>query len=64
MDGVRAYPEAHFPDRKVCGARDRPELRPITCGGAYDRRTGYAGNVVVLAHLTGVRGPRPTRAPR
>jgi hypothetical protein len=37
------------------GARGRPELRLITCGGSYDRRKGYSGNVVVLAHLTGIR---------
>ncbi|MGW2517780.1 hypothetical protein ACWC09_12300 [Streptomyces sp. NPDC001617] len=37
----------------------RPELRLITCGGAHDRRTGQAGNTVVFAHLTAVRGPGP-----
>lgn len=30
------------------------ELRLITCGG-YDRGKGYSGNVVVFAHLTGIR---------
>ncbi len=29
--------------------------RLITCGGDYSWRTGYQGNVVVFAHLTGVR---------
>ncbi|MDQ0990022.1 class F sortase [Streptomyces sp. V3I7] len=52
VDAVRTYDKAHFPDREVYGARGRPELRLITCGGAYDRRTGYTGNVVVFAHLT------------
>ncbi|MBB6416562.1 hypothetical protein HDC93_002145 [Streptomyces sp. AK010] len=37
------------------GARGRPELRLITCGGSHDRRKGYSGNVVVFAHLTGIR---------
>ncbi|WP_308295093.1 class F sortase [Streptomyces sp. NK08204] len=57
VDAVRTFEKAHFPDREVYGDRGRPELRLITCGGAYHRRTGYAGNVVVFAHLTGVRAP-------
>jgi hypothetical protein len=39
----------------VYGARGRPELRLITCGGSYDRGKDYSGNVVVFAHLTGIR---------
>jgi len=39
----------------VYGAADRHELRVITCGGGYSRSTGYAGNVVVFAHLTASR---------
>ncbi|MET7476211.1 class F sortase [Streptomyces sp. NPDC005648] len=61
VDAVKSYEKAHFPDREVYGARGRPELRLITCGGAYDRRTGYTGNTVVFAHFTAVRGPDPTR---
>ncbi|MET7704351.1 class F sortase, partial [Streptomyces sp. NPDC005485] len=57
VDAVRTYEKAHFPDKEVYGARDRPELRLITCGGAYDPKTGYAGNIVVFAHLTATRGP-------
>jgi sortase (surface protein transpeptidase) len=55
VDAVKTYEKAHFPDREVYGARGRPELRLITCGGSYDRKTGYAGNTVVFAHLTAVR---------
>ncbi|MFE7858110.1 class F sortase [Streptomyces sp. NPDC057403] len=55
VDKVRTYEKAHFPNGEVYGARGRPELRLITCGGAYDRRTGYAGNTVVFAHLTRTR---------
>jgi hypothetical protein len=55
VDAVRTYEKAHFPDREVYGARGRPELRLITCGGTYDRRTGYSGNTVVFAHLTATR---------
>ncbi|NEC89202.1 class F sortase [Streptomyces sp. SID12501] len=49
---VKTYDKANFPSREVYGARARPELRLITCGGGYDRRTGYTGNIVVYAHLT------------
>jgi sortase (surface protein transpeptidase) len=55
VDKVRSYEKAHFPSQEVYGARGRPELRLITCGGSYDRRKGYSGNVVVFAHLTAVR---------
>ncbi|MDI9833857.1 class F sortase [Streptomyces sp. KAU_LT] len=57
VDAVKAYEKDKFPNRLVYGTRDRPELRLITCGGNYDRRTGYSGNVVVFAHLTGTREP-------
>ncbi|MDC2946645.1 class F sortase [Streptomyces heilongjiangensis] len=56
VDAVKTYEKAHFPNELVYGTRNRPELRLITCGGAYDRRKGYTSNVVVFAHLTGVRG--------
>ncbi|MEU6256334.1 class F sortase [Streptomyces sp. NPDC047043] len=55
VDAVSVYDAEHFPDEKVYGAADRPELRVITCGGGYSRSTGYRGNVVVFAHLTGSR---------
>ena len=55
VDAVEAYPADTFPDQKVYGPADRPELRVITCGGPYSRSTGYQGNVVVFAHLTGSR---------
>ncbi|MFF4982078.1 class F sortase [Streptomyces sp. NPDC001046] len=55
VDKVRSYEKAHFPSQEVYGTRGRPELRLITCGGTYDRRKGYSGNVVVFAHLTAVR---------
>ncbi|MET8824744.1 class F sortase [Streptomyces sp. NPDC004610] len=55
VDAVEVYDADAFPDHKVYGAADRPELRVITCGGGYSRDTGYQGNVVVFAHLTGSR---------
>jgi sortase (surface protein transpeptidase) len=60
VDAIKKYEKAHFPDREVYGPRGRPELRLITCGGTYNRRTGYSGNVVVFAHLTKVREPART----
>lgn len=57
VDAVEVYDGSAFPDRRVYGPAGRPELRLITCGGAYHEDTGYAGNVVVYAHLT---RPRPT----
>ncbi|MFC9509218.1 class F sortase [Streptomyces sp. NPDC057002] len=55
VDAIKSYEKDRFPNQEVYGARGRPELRLITCGGAYDRRKGYSGNVVVFAHLTAVR---------
>ncbi|MEU3086525.1 hypothetical protein ACWCQ0_22690 [Streptomyces massasporeus] len=55
VDKVRSYGKARFPSQEVHGARGLPEPRLITCGGSYDRRKGYSGNVVVFARLTGVR---------
>ncbi|MFF2778735.1 class F sortase [Streptomyces sp. NPDC058052] len=54
VDKVRTYPKSAFPDKEVYGFTGRPELRLLTCGGAYDRGAGYDANIVVFAHLTGV----------
>ncbi len=35
VDAVEAYDARDFPDAKVYGATDRPELRVITCGAGY-----------------------------
>ncbi|MER5882361.1 class F sortase [Streptomyces sp. NPDC001941] len=55
VDAVEVYENEDFPDRKVYGAADRAELRVITCGGGFSKKTGYQGNVVAYAHLIGVR---------
>ncbi|MFJ3704093.1 MULTISPECIES: class F sortase [Streptomyces] len=52
---VEVYGKKAFPDRKVYGPSPRPELRVITCGGDYDRKTGYQDNVVVFAAMTAAR---------
>ncbi|MFI9153424.1 class F sortase [Streptomyces sp. NPDC053367] len=64
VDAVRTYEKDRFPNGEVYGARGRPELRLITCGGDYDRRNGYSGNVVVFAHLVDTHGPSPAAARR
>lgn len=55
VDAVRTYPRAAFPDADVYGPTRRPELRIITCGGKYEKKSGYSDNVVVFAHLTATR---------
>ncbi|MBT2416143.1 class F sortase [Streptomyces sp. ISL-12] len=55
VHAVEVYDAEDFPDEKVYGRAGRAELRVITCGGGWSRGTGYRGNVVVFAHLTGSR---------
>lgn len=55
VDSVALVPKAGFPTRDVYGPTGYAALRLITCGGHYDRRTGYADNVIVYAHLVGSR---------
>ncbi len=53
IDRVERYPKDDFPTVQVYGdTTRRAELRLITCGGAFDERTGhYVDNVVAYAHL-------------
>jgi hypothetical protein len=55
VDRVKVFDKAGFPDKEVYGPARRPELRVITCGGLFSRRTGYTSNVVVFAHLTATK---------
>lgn len=55
VDRVKVFDKTGFPDKEVYGPARRPELRVLTCGGLFTRRTGYTGNVVVFAHLTATR---------
>ena len=55
VDSVALVPKTGFPTHAVYGATGYAALRLITCGGRYDRRTGYADNVIVYAHLVGSR---------
>ena len=53
VDKVERYAKDRFPTVAVYGdTTHRSELRLITCGGAFDARTGhYVDNVVAYAHL-------------
>lgn len=55
VDSVALVPKTGFPTREVYGSTGYAALRLITCGGHYDRRTGYTDNVIVYAHLVGSR---------
>jgi hypothetical protein len=55
VDRVKVFDKSGFPDKEVYGRTRRPELRVLTCGGFYSRRTGYTSNVVVFAHLTATK---------
>jgi len=50
VTSVRAYAKDVLPAKAVYGATPDPEVRLITCGGAFDDATGhYLSNVVVDA---------------
>jgi sortase (surface protein transpeptidase) len=50
---VREFPKSSFPTSLVYGPTNRPELRLVTCGGAFDSSTGhYVDNVVAFARYT------------
>lgn len=52
VDSVASYPKESFPIKTVYGDTVRPELRLITCGGAFDdTNREYLDNTVVFAHL-------------
>ncbi|MGW2644379.1 class F sortase [Streptomyces sp. NPDC001393] len=55
VDRMKVFDKAGFPDKEVYAPAGRPELRVLTCGGFYNRRTGYTSNVVVFAHLTATK---------
>ena len=56
VEAVEVVDKDHFDATRVYGSdtADRPELRLITCGGAFDKAAqAYSANVVVYAALTG-----------
>jgi hypothetical protein len=55
-DPVQEYPKTGLPAAQVYGPSPGAQLREVTCGDAFDRkRREYTGNVVLFAHLSGVR---------
>lgn len=62
--GVERYAKADFPTEAVYGATAGPELRLLTCGGAFDEKTrSYTDNVVVYARQAGVPASPPAPGP-
>ncbi|WP_329213633.1 class F sortase [Streptomyces sp. NBC_00683] len=56
VDSVETFSKANFPDERVYADNGTAQLRLITCGGEYDKKAkDYKDNVVVFAHLAGVR---------
>ncbi|MFT7867704.1 MULTISPECIES: class F sortase [Amycolatopsis] len=54
VDRVTQVPKETFPRDAVYGNSDKPELRLITCGGAFDHAEhSYQDNIVVYATLAG-----------
>ncbi|WP_299039588.1 class F sortase [uncultured Pseudokineococcus sp.] len=52
VDTTERYPKDEFPTQRVYGGTDDPQIRLITCGGAFDREVGhYLDNTVVYGHL-------------
>ena len=51
VNSVQSYPKDAFPTAVVYGPTTRPEVRLITCGGAFDRAArSYVDNTVVFAN--------------
>ncbi len=52
VDRIQRFRKDSFPTVLVYGSTSRSELRLITCGGSFDKKTGhYVDNVVAFAHL-------------
>jgi hypothetical protein len=51
VNSVKSYPKDAFPSQSVYGPTIRPEVRLITCGGAFDSAArSYVDNTVVYAN--------------
>ncbi|MDG4861429.1 class F sortase [Streptomyces sp. T-3] len=53
--GIEVFEKNNFPGTKVYGSTGAPELRVITCGGGFNKKDGYDGNVVAFARLISTR---------
>jgi sortase (surface protein transpeptidase) len=57
VERTEQHPKTRFPTEAVYLPALQPELRLVTCGGAFDRATGhYVDNVVVSASLVAQPG--------
>ncbi|MBW1604745.1 class F sortase [Streptomyces sp. JJ66] len=52
IDSVEQYAKDRFPNDRVYGPTQRPQLRLITCGGSWTKEEGYDANIVAFASLT------------
>ncbi|MEU9173159.1 class F sortase [Streptomyces sp. NPDC048420] len=70
VDSLNTFSKDRFPDHLVYADTRSPQLRLITCDGAYNHVThDYEANLVVFAHLdpvgqAGGMKAAPSRAPR
>jgi sortase (surface protein transpeptidase) len=56
VDRVEKHPKDDFPTIEVYGNTEDPQLRLITCGGAFDSSVrSYEDNIIVFATLSGTR---------
>jgi hypothetical protein len=54
VTALHEYLKSKFPTQGIYGPAPTPELKLITCGGAFDVATGhYLSNVIVFASLIG-----------
>jgi len=52
VTALRTYLKSQFPTQGIYGPAPTPQLKLITCGGAFDAATGhYLSNVIVFATL-------------
>lgn len=51
VDSVEQHTKAGFPDKRVYGPVDSPQLRLLTCAGSWSAEEGYDANTVVFAGL-------------
>jgi hypothetical protein len=67
VTAIESYPKDRLPYEDVFGVEAEPALRLITCGGSFDRDSGYTENLVVFAAYTGHRegadADRPLHGP-
>ncbi|PSK88782.1 sortase family protein [Murinocardiopsis flavida] len=56
VEAGETVPKDDFPTERVYGDLDYPGLRLVTCGGAFDKKSGsYADNIVLYARLVDAR---------